>query len=45
MDKMVVHLNVFGLCMENRIFRELDATEVVAVDLRRIEHLLLQVLK
>ena len=36
MDKMIVHLNVLGPCMENRVFRELDAAEVVAVNRRRI---------
>ena len=44
-DKMIVHLNVLGPCVENGVLRELDAAEVVAVDRRRIGHLLLQVLK
>ena len=35
-DEMVVHLNVLGPCVENGVFRELDAVEVVAVDRRRI---------
>ena len=42
---MVVHLNVLGPCMENGVLRKLDVAEVVAVDLRRIGHLLLQILK
>ena len=43
-DKMIVHLNVLGLCMENGVLRELDVAEVVLVDRRRIGHLLLQIL-
>ena len=45
MDKVVVHLNVLGPGVEDGVLRELDAAEVVAVDHRRIEHLLLQILK
>ena len=40
-DKVVVHLNVRGSCVENGVLRELDASEVVEVDRRRIRHLLL----
>ena len=35
-DKVVVHLNVLGSCVEDGVLRELDAAEVVAVDRRRI---------
>ena len=35
-DEVVVHLNVLGLCVENGFFRELDAPEVVLVDLHQI---------
>ena len=45
MEKMVVHLNVLGPCMEDGVLRELDAGEVIAVDRRRIGHLLLKILK
>ena len=41
---MIVHLNVFGPCVENGVLRKLDAAEVVAVDRRPIGHLLLQIL-
>ena len=34
--KEIMHLNVLGPCVENRVLRELDAPEVVAVDRRRI---------
>ena len=44
-DKVVVHLNVLGPCVEDGVLRELDDAEVVAVDRRRIGHLLLQILK
>ena len=44
-DKMVVHLNVLGPCVGNRVLRELDVSEVVTVDHRGIGHLLLQILK
>ena len=44
-DKMVVHLNVLSLGVEDGVLRDLDAAEVVAVDRRRIRHLLLQILK
>ena len=44
-DEMIVHLNVLGLCEENRVLRELDAVEAVTVDRRRIGHLLLKILK
>ena len=44
-DKVIMHLNVLGPCVENGILRELDAAEVVVLDRRRIRHLLLQVLK
>ena len=43
-DKMVVHLNVLGSCVENGVLCELDAVEVVVVDRFRIQHLLLQIL-
>ena len=45
MDEVVVHLNVLGLCVENRLLREMDVVEVVVVHRRWIGHLLLQVLK
>ena len=32
-NEMVVHLNVLGLCMENGVLRELDAAEVVGLDI------------
>ena len=32
---MIVHLDVLGPGVENRVLRELDADEVVAVDRRR----------
>ena len=35
-DRMVVHLNVLGPCVENGVFRELDAAKIVLVDRRRI---------
>ena len=44
-DKMLLHLNVLGPCVENEVLRELDVVEVVALDCRRIGHLLLHVLK
>ena len=44
-DKMIVHLNVLGPCVENGVIRELDAVEVVVVDRRRIRHLLMQILQ
>ena len=43
-DKMVVHLNVLGPCVENGVLRELDAVEVDAVDRLQIRHLLLHIL-
>ena len=43
-DKMVVHLNVLGPCLENGVLRELAAAEVVVVDRRWIGLLLLQIL-
>ena len=45
LDEMIVHLDVLCSCVENGVLRELDAAEVVAVDRRRIRHLLLQILK
>ena len=44
-DEMIVHLNVLGPCVENGVFRELDAAEIVLVDRRRIGHLLLHIFK
>jgi hypothetical protein len=35
-DEMIVHFDVLCLCVKNRVFRELNAAEVVAVDHRRI---------
>ena len=35
-DELVVYLNVLVPCVENGVFRKLDAAEVVAVDRRRI---------
>ena len=40
-----MHLDVLGPGVENRVLRELDVVEVVAVDRRWIRNLLLQVLK
>ena len=40
-NKVVVHLNVLSPGVKDRGFHELDATKVVAVDRRRIGHLLL----
>ena len=42
---MIVHLDVLGPGVEDRVLRELDAAEVVTVDRRWIGHLLLQILK
>ena len=42
---MIVHLNVLSPGVEDGVLRELDATEIVAIDRRRIGHLLLQILK
>jgi hypothetical protein len=33
-DEMIVHLDVLRPCVKNRVFRELHAAEVVAVDHR-----------
>ena len=44
-EKMVVHLNMLSLGVEDGVLRELDAAEVFAIDHRRIGHLLLQILK
>jgi hypothetical protein len=44
-DEMIVHIDVLRLCVKNWVFRELNAPEVVAVDQRRIKHLLMQVLE
>jgi hypothetical protein len=44
-DEMIVHFDVLCLRMKNRVFRELNAAEVVAIDLYRIRHLLMQVLE
>ena len=44
-DKVEVHLNVLGPCVENGVLRELDVAKVVAVDRCRIRHLLLQILQ
>ena len=44
-EKMIVHLNVLSLGMEDGVLRELDVAEVVTVDRRQIRHLLLQILK
>ena len=44
-EKVVVHLNVLGPCVENGVLCELDVPEVVAVDRHRIRHLLMQILK
>ena len=41
---MVVHLNVLCLGMEDGVFRQLDAIEVVVVDHNQIGHLDLQTL-
>jgi hypothetical protein len=43
LDEMIVHFDVLCPRMKNRVFRELNAGEVVAIDLRRIRHLLMQV--
>ena len=42
---MVVHINVLSSGVEDGILRKLDVAKVVAVDRRRIGHLLLQILK
>ena len=44
-NKMIVHLNVLSPGMEYEVRRYMDVVEVIAVDRRRIGHLLLQVLK
>ena len=45
MDKVVVHLNVLSLGVEDGVLRLLDVAEVVIVDRCRIRHLHLQILK
>jgi hypothetical protein len=44
-DEMIVHFNVLCPRKKNKVFRELNAAEVVAIDLRRIRHLLMQELE
>jgi hypothetical protein len=44
-DEMIVHFDVLGPRMKNWVFRELNTAEVVAIDHRRIRHLLMQVLE
>jgi hypothetical protein len=44
-DEMIMHLNVLRPCVKNKVFRELNAAEVVAVDYRRFRHLLMQLLE
>jgi hypothetical protein len=44
-DGMILHSDVLCPCIKNRVFRELNTAEVVAIDLRRIRHLLMQVLE
>jgi hypothetical protein len=45
LDEMIVHFDMLRPCLKNRVFRELNAVEVVEVDHRRIRHLLMQVLE
>ena len=40
-DKIIMHLNVLSSGVEYRVFRKVDAAEVVAIDCRRIRHLYL----
>jgi hypothetical protein len=40
-DEMIVHFDVLHPCVKNRVFRELNAAEVVAIDHRQIRHLLM----
>ena len=35
-DEMILHLNVLGLCVEDKVFREMDFAKVVVVYRRRI---------
>jgi hypothetical protein len=44
-DEMIVHFDVRRPYVKNRVFRELDAAEVVAIDHCRIRHLLMQILE
>jgi hypothetical protein len=41
LDKMIVHFDVLSPCVKNRVFCELDAAEVVAINHRQIRHLLM----
>ena len=45
MEKMILHLNVLSLDVQDGDFRQLDTVEVVAIDRRRIKHLHLQILQ
>ena len=45
MDKVVVHLNVLDLGVEDKVLCKLDTSKVVAVDRRRIRHLHLHILE
>jgi hypothetical protein len=44
-NEMIVHFYVLRPCVKNRVFRELNAAEVVTMDHRQIRHLLMQVLE
>ena len=44
-DKVIVHLNVLGPGMEDRVLHYVDVDEVVVVDHRQIRHLHLQILQ
>ena len=44
-DKMVVHLNVLSLGVEDGVLHKLDIAEVVTIDRCRIGHLHLQILE
>jgi hypothetical protein len=45
LDEMVMHLDVLRPCVKDRVFRELNAAKVVAMDCRRFRHLLMQLLE
>jgi hypothetical protein len=44
-DEVIMHFNVLRPCVEDWILCKLDAAEFVGIDLRRIRHLLLQILE